>query len=161
MTAAQAGGVGDIDAPHDRDRGSGQGHRGVLEVLEGVVTLSVVYGASIKQPGDVVTVHVLNREVDAVLAVVAQAQQFGPVSVSTAEVQSILGEHAARVIAGALIALALVPAAALVGAGQVAGEMVMALEALGGWDSTCCWWSCSAVRSCCSSSVSSITTTVP
>jgi hypothetical protein len=95
MTAAQAGGVGDIDAPHDRDRGSGQGHRGVLE---GVVTLSVVYGASIKQPGDVVAVHVLNREVDAVLAVVAQAQQFGPVSVSTAEVQSIIDEHAARVI---------------------------------------------------------------
>jgi hypothetical protein len=35
------------------------------------------------------------------------------------------------VIAGALIALVLVPAAALGGAGLAAGEMVMALEALG------------------------------
>lgn len=34
------------------------------------------------------------------------------------------------VIAGALIALALVPATALVGAGLVAGEMAMAAEAL-------------------------------
>jgi uncharacterized membrane protein len=34
------------------------------------------------------------------------------------------------VLAGALIALALVPAAALVGAGLAAGEIVMALEAL-------------------------------
>ncbi|MFN2478390.1 MAG: DUF389 domain-containing protein [Pseudonocardiaceae bacterium] len=34
------------------------------------------------------------------------------------------------VLAGALIALALVPAAALVGAGLVAGDIVMALEAL-------------------------------
>jgi hypothetical protein len=52
------------------------------------------------------------------------------------------------VLAGALITSSLVPAAALVGMGQVAEEMVMALEALGGWDSTCCRWSCSAVRSC-------------
>jgi uncharacterized membrane protein len=37
-------------------------------------------------------------------------------------------QHA--VLTGALIALALVPAAALVGAGLVAGEMVMTLEAL-------------------------------
>jgi len=38
------------------------------------------------------------------------------------------GRHA--VLAGALIALALVPAAALVGAGLAAGEAIMALEAL-------------------------------
>ena len=33
-----------------------------LEVLEGVAHLSVVCGASVKPPGDVVTVHVVNRE---------------------------------------------------------------------------------------------------
>jgi hypothetical protein len=69
-----------------------------LETLEGVVQLSVVHGASIKPPGDVVTAHVLNKEVDAVLAVAARAQEFGPVSVTTAGVQSIIDEHAAREI---------------------------------------------------------------
>jgi hypothetical protein len=69
-----------------------------LEALEGVVHLSVVYGASVKPPGDVVTAHVLNREVDAVLVVVARARRSGPVSVSTAEVQSIIDEHVARAI---------------------------------------------------------------
>jgi len=69
-----------------------------LEALEGVIHLFVVHGGSVKPPGDVVTAHVLNREVDAVLAVAAQARQSGPVSVSTAEAQSILDEHAARAI---------------------------------------------------------------
>ena len=40
----------------------------------------------------------LNREVDAVLAVAAQARQSGSVSVSTAEAQSIIDAHAARAI---------------------------------------------------------------
>ena len=61
---------------------------GVLAELEGVVNLSVVSGASVKPPGDVVTVHVLNRDVDAVLAVAAQTRQPGPVSGSTAETQA-------------------------------------------------------------------------
>ncbi|MDQ3764110.1 MAG: DUF389 domain-containing protein [Actinomycetota bacterium] len=69
-----------------------------LEALEGVVHLSVVYGASVKPPGDVVTAHVLNREVDSVLAVAAQARQSGPVSVSTAEVQSIIDDHVERAV---------------------------------------------------------------
>ncbi|MDQ4022077.1 MAG: DUF389 domain-containing protein, partial [Actinomycetota bacterium] len=69
-----------------------------LEALEGVVHLSVVHGASIKTSGDIVTAHVLNREVDPVLAVAARVRQSGPVSVSTAEVQSIIDEHAARAI---------------------------------------------------------------
>ncbi|MDQ3906280.1 MAG: DUF389 domain-containing protein [Actinomycetota bacterium] len=69
-----------------------------LEALEGVVHLSVVHGGSVKPPGDVVTAHVLNREVDAVLAVAAQARQSGSVSVTTAEAQSILDEHVARAI---------------------------------------------------------------
>ena len=61
---------------------------GVLAELEGVVNLYVVSGASVKPPGDVVTVHVLNRDVDAVLAVAAQARQSGPVSGSAAETQA-------------------------------------------------------------------------
>jgi hypothetical protein len=69
-----------------------------LKALEGVVKLSVVYGASVKPPGDVVTAHVLNREIDGVLTVAAWARQFGVVSVSTAEVQSIIDEHVARAI---------------------------------------------------------------
>ncbi len=35
-----------------------------LERLEGVIHLSVVRGASVKPPGDVLTVHALNREAD-------------------------------------------------------------------------------------------------
>ena len=69
-----------------------------LKALPGVVQLGVVRDASIKPPGDVVTAQVLNTEVDAVLAVAARARRFGPVSVSTAAVQSIIDEHAARAI---------------------------------------------------------------
>jgi uncharacterized protein DUF389 len=77
---------------------STEGALAELKALEGVVHLSVVHGASVKPPGDIVTAHVLNREVDAVLAVAARAQQFGPVSVSTAEVRSIIDKHLARAI---------------------------------------------------------------
>ena len=67
---------------------------GELEALEGVIALSVVRRASVKPPGDVVTVHALNRGVDAVLAVAAQARQFGPVSLSTAGLQSLVDQQA-------------------------------------------------------------------
>ncbi|HZA18601.1 MAG TPA: hypothetical protein VE645_17225 [Pseudonocardiaceae bacterium] len=40
-----------------------------LEVLEGVAHLSVVCGASVKPPGDVVTVHVVNRETSTLYSV--------------------------------------------------------------------------------------------
>ncbi|HZS22417.1 MAG TPA: DUF389 domain-containing protein [Pseudonocardiaceae bacterium] len=69
-----------------------------LEALKGVLALSVVRGASVKPAGDVVTVHVLNREVDAVLAVAERAQQFGPMSVSTGELQSLIDPQATRAI---------------------------------------------------------------
>ncbi|HEU0087595.1 MAG TPA: DUF389 domain-containing protein [Pseudonocardiaceae bacterium] len=69
-----------------------------LEALEGVVALSVLPGASVKPPGDVVTVHALNRGVDAVLAVAAQARQFGLVSVSTAGLESLMDQQAQRAI---------------------------------------------------------------
>ena len=54
-----------------------------LAALKGVLTLTLLPGASVKPARDVVTVHALNQEVDAVLAAAAQAQRFGPVSVST------------------------------------------------------------------------------
>ena len=45
-----------------------------LEDLEHVIGLSVERGASIKPPGDVVTVHTLNRGADDVLKIAEQAQ---------------------------------------------------------------------------------------
>jgi Domain of unknown function (DUF389) len=69
-----------------------------LEALKGVLALSVVRGASVKPAGDVVTVHALNREVDAVLAVAEKAQQFGPMSISTGELQSLIEPQATRAI---------------------------------------------------------------
>ncbi len=69
-----------------------------LEALDGVVALSVVHGASIKPPGDVVTVHALNRGVDAVLMVAARARHLGAVSVSTAGLQSLMDQQVQRTI---------------------------------------------------------------
>ncbi len=69
-----------------------------LEALDGVVALSVVHGASIKPPGDVVTVHALNRGVDAVLMVAARARHLGGVSVSTAGLQSLMDQQVQRTI---------------------------------------------------------------
>jgi hypothetical protein len=69
-----------------------------LGKLDGVLTLSVVRGASVKPAGDLVTVQALNREVDAVLALAAKAQQHGRVTVSTGELQSLIDPAAMRAI---------------------------------------------------------------
>jgi hypothetical protein len=69
-----------------------------LRALDGVVQLAVEGGTSVKPSGDVVRAHVLNREVDAVLAAAARARQFGSVSVTTAEARSMLDEDARRAI---------------------------------------------------------------
>lgn len=61
-----------------------------LMQLEGVVGLSVSRGASCKPPGDVLTIHALNRDTDAVLQWGRLAEEYGPVSVVTAEVASII-----------------------------------------------------------------------
>lgn len=63
--------------------------RGLAD-LDEVVGLSVSRGASIKPPGDVLTVHILNRGADKVLKLVADAGQTGPISVATAELASII-----------------------------------------------------------------------
>src|SRR3712207_9432736 len=69
-----------------------------LEQLEHVIGLSVERGASVKPPGDVVTVHTLNRGADDVLKIADDARGDGPVSVVTAELASIIDpEHEHKV----------------------------------------------------------------
>jgi hypothetical protein len=48
---------------------------GTLNGLDGVLSLSVERGASIKPPGDMITVHALNRTVDDVLATARRAEE--------------------------------------------------------------------------------------
>jgi hypothetical protein len=63
-----------------------------LEPLKEVTGLSVSRGTSVKPKGDVITVHVLNRGADAVLAL---AREHGGESVSivTAELTSIIDKR--------------------------------------------------------------------
>lgn len=61
-----------------------------LDALDDVIGLTVHHGASRKPPGDVVTVHALNRGADAVLRRVAAMGRDRQVSVVTAEVASII-----------------------------------------------------------------------
>src|SRR3712207_1406194 len=69
-----------------------------LEQLEHVIGLSVERGASVKPPGDVVTVHTLNRGADDVLKIADGARRHGSVSVVTAELASIIDpEHEHKV----------------------------------------------------------------
>jgi hypothetical protein len=70
-----------------------------LEQLEYVITISVVRGASVKPPGDVVTVHALNRGADQVMSLADAARKGGQVSVSTSEVSSIVDPEHERKIA--------------------------------------------------------------
>lgn len=61
-----------------------------LETMEHVVGLSVLRGASLKPPGDVLIVHALNRGVDEVLRCANEARGRGHISIVTAEVASII-----------------------------------------------------------------------
>ena len=70
-----------------------------LQRLEAVISLSVVREASIKPPGDVLTVHALNRGVDEVLRSTDAARERGQVSVSTAELTSIIDPEQERKVA--------------------------------------------------------------
>ena len=67
--------------------------------LDGVVSLSVVRGASIKPEGDVVSVHVLNRRADEVLRLAKIAGAHGRVSVSTGELSSLVDPGHERLVA--------------------------------------------------------------
>jgi uncharacterized protein DUF389 len=61
-----------------------------LEQLEDVINLSVVRGVSVKPPGDVLTVHALNRGADQVMSLADAAREHGEVSVSTADLTSLV-----------------------------------------------------------------------
>ncbi len=69
-----------------------------LEQLDDVISLSVYRGASVKPPGDVVSVHTLKRGTDEILRVVSRAQAQGGSSVTTSEAQAIIDpEHQSAV----------------------------------------------------------------
>ena len=69
-----------------------------LEQLEHVISLSVIHGASVKPPGDVLTVHALNRGADEVMRLAEAAHERGQISVTTAELTSIVDpEHEHKV----------------------------------------------------------------
>jgi Domain of unknown function (DUF389) len=70
-----------------------------LGKLDGVVSLSVVRGASLKPEGDVVTVHALNRGADEVLRLAGAASEHGRVSVSTGELSSLVDPEHERLVA--------------------------------------------------------------
>jgi uncharacterized membrane protein len=61
-----------------------------LQQREGVVSLSVQHGESVKPPGDVLSLVVLNGDVDAVLARVQRVERLGPVSVTSSTVDSLI-----------------------------------------------------------------------
>lgn len=61
-----------------------------LEQLEDVINFSVVRGVSVKPPGDVLTVHALNRGADQIMSLADAAREHGEVSVSTAELTSLV-----------------------------------------------------------------------
>jgi hypothetical protein len=61
-----------------------------LRQLDGVITLSVHRGESIKPPGDVISATVLNIEADAVLQLILESEVHGPVSISTGSVDSVI-----------------------------------------------------------------------
>ena len=70
-----------------------------LAQLDGVVSLSVVRGASVKPKGDVLTVHALNRGADEVLRLAERASEHGRVSVSTGELASLVDPEHERAVA--------------------------------------------------------------
>jgi hypothetical protein len=69
-----------------------------LQDTVGVVTLSVYRGASIQPPGDVISVHAVNRAADAVLGAVERSGDHGPLSVTSSQVSSLSDrDHAVEV----------------------------------------------------------------
>ena len=61
-----------------------------LNSLDGVITMSLRRGDSVKPPGDVIEATVLNAEVDLVMAAVARSEVHGPVSVRSSSVDSLI-----------------------------------------------------------------------
>jgi hypothetical protein len=65
-----------------------------LEDHDGVLALTLQRGGSLKPEGDVLSLHVLNRSIDSVLAAVDRAREHGPVTVGTVRVESMVATGA-------------------------------------------------------------------
>ncbi|MEJ2861993.1 DUF389 domain-containing protein [Actinomycetospora flava] len=61
-----------------------------LGAHDGVLALTHQPGGSVKPPGDVLSLHVLNRSVDDVLATVDRARAHGPIAVATVRTESVV-----------------------------------------------------------------------
>ena len=61
-----------------------------LQRLDGVVSLSVHRGESIKPPGDVISAAILNDHADDALRVIQGAEEHGPLSISTSTLASLI-----------------------------------------------------------------------
>ena len=70
-----------------------------LEGVDGLIGLSVHRGASGVPPGDVLTVHALNRDADRIMRLAAAAHESGPISVATHELSSIVDPDKERAVA--------------------------------------------------------------
>ncbi|PVZ09097.1 DUF389 domain-containing protein [Actinomycetospora cinnamomea] len=69
-----------------------------LEKHDGVLSLTLQRGGSVKPAGDVLTAHVLNRSVDSVLSVVERAREHGPLTVGTWRTETVVSTGAERAI---------------------------------------------------------------
>jgi hypothetical protein len=61
-----------------------------LKDHDGVLAMTLQRDGSIKPAGDVLTVHVLNRSIDSVLAAVEHAREYGPITVATVRTESVV-----------------------------------------------------------------------
>jgi hypothetical protein len=73
-----------------------------LEGVDGLIGLSVQRGPSIVPPGDVLTVHALNRDADRIMRLAAAVQDGGQTSVATYELSSIVDPDKERAVANDL-----------------------------------------------------------
>lgn len=61
---------------------------------DGVLALTRQQDGSVKPPGDVLNLHVLNRAIDDVLAIIERAREHGPITVATVRTESVVATGA-------------------------------------------------------------------
>ena len=71
---------------------------GELEKHDGVLSLTLQRGGSVKPPGDLFTAHVLNRSMDSVLSIVERAREHGPITLGTWRTETVVASGAERAI---------------------------------------------------------------
>ncbi|GAA4896748.1 DUF389 domain-containing protein [Actinomycetospora straminea] len=64
----------------------------------GVLALTRQQDGSVKPPGDVLSVHVLNRSIDDVLAIIERAQEHGPITMATVRTESVVATGAQEAV---------------------------------------------------------------